>query len=170
MSWKFYEGLVRKHGRHGLLVDTNLLMLFLVGTIDPKYISHFKITANHGFTEQDFLLLASLLKKFQRLVTTPHILAEVSNHADKFKEHSRSRIFACLASMVEQLDEQCEPSKSITKTEAFLKFGLTDAAICILSARHLLVLTVDFPLAGYLQKKGIAVINFNNLRRLNWDP
>ena len=44
---------------------------------------------------------------------------------------------------------------------------MTDTAIGMVAAEKFLVLTVDLPLAGYLNKKGVAAINFNNLR-LSW--
>jgi uncharacterized protein YaiI (UPF0178 family) len=62
------------------------------------------------------------------------------------------------------LEERFEPAKALTKSDAFVKFGLTDTAISVVAAKKFLVLTVDFPLAGYLKKKGVDAINFNNLR------
>lgn len=153
----------------GLLVDTNVLLLFLVGNLDPKLVGRFKVTANQGFDEADFHLLQTFVYRFQKLVTTPHILAEVSNHADKIKGQFRQNLSQRFAALVELLDERSEPAKTLVQSDAFLRFGLTDAAISCLAKKQFLVLTVDFRLAGYLQKEGVSATNFNNLRQFARD-
>jgi hypothetical protein len=60
-----------------ILVDTNLLLLLFLGTVNPARISKFKRTQQ--FSDQDFYLLVSFLSGFDKVVTTPHILKEVSN-------------------------------------------------------------------------------------------
>ncbi len=50
------------------------------------------------------------------------------------------------------------------KSPAFPKFGLTDTGIVHSARGRFLVLTDDFRLAGYLQRQGIDVVNFNYLR------
>lgn len=163
MSSASSASFMSKHYRQGLLADTNVLLLLLVGSLDRGLIKH-KIVSNQGFDEADFDFLYSFVGRFQKLITTPHILAEVSNHADKLKGKDHQRLFLKLASLIETMDEHSEPSKAISKSDAFLRFGLTDAAISCLAKKHFLVLTVDYKLAGYLQKQGAAAINFNNLR------
>ena len=163
-----YAALIRKHAGQGLLIDTNVLMLLLVGNVDPTQIPTVKVTANRGFTERDFDLLVSIVVRFSRIITTPHILAEVSNHADKLKRDSQNKLEA-FVSRIESCDERFDPAAQIAKSVAFEKFGLTDGAISELAMKGVLVLTVDFPLYGYLQKKGADVVNFNHLRPLAWD-
>jgi hypothetical protein len=165
MSLDFFATLMGKNHHKGLLVDTNVLILLLVGSLDTKLIGDFKITANQGFDEADFDLLCSFIGQFQKIVTTPHILAEVSNHADKIKGDARIKIFGQLACLIEQFDEHAEPSRSLVKSDAFVRFGLTDAAISSLASKKFSVLTVDFPLMGYLKKQNVDVINFNHLRQ-----
>jgi hypothetical protein len=64
----------------GLLVDTNLLVLFAVGTVNPNRIETFKRTSR--YTKSDFDLLLRVLGKFNKLYTVAHVLAEVSNLTD----------------------------------------------------------------------------------------
>jgi hypothetical protein len=45
---------MKKFHRKGLLIDTNLLLLLLVGSVDPSLIAINKITANQGFDKLDF--------------------------------------------------------------------------------------------------------------------
>jgi hypothetical protein len=166
MSYEFFVTMMGKHRHKGLLVDTNVLLLLLIGSLDSKLIGKFKITANQGFDEADFNILRSFIEKFKTIVTTPHILAEVSNHADKIKGDDHKRIFGQFISLIQQLDEYAESTKLLVKSDAFVRFGLTDTAISSLASKNFLVLTVDFPLVGYLQTKKADVINFNHLRQM----
>jgi hypothetical protein len=166
MSFEFFVTLMGKHRHKGLLVDTNVLLLLLIGSLDSKLIGNFKITANQGFDEADFNLLRAFVGKFQKIVTTPHILTEVSNHADKIKGDAHKKIFGRFVSLIEQLDEHTETTKALVKSDAFVRFGLTDTAISSLASKNFLVLTVDFPLVSYLQSKKADVINFNHLRQM----
>jgi hypothetical protein len=158
------DSVMSEYCRRGLLVDTNVLLLFLLGSLDRKLIQH-KIVSNQGFDEADFDSLVAFVSRFQKLITTPHILTEVSNHAEKLKGEDRQRIFPKLVSLIEAMDEHSEPSKQISRSDAFVRFGLTDAAISAIAKKQFLVLTVDFALTGYLRKQGIEAINFNNVRQ-----
>src|SRR5277367_6146343 len=151
---------MNKFHRNSLLIDTNLLLLLLIGSINPSLIGKNKITANQDFDEDDFNQLCNFAGNFQKLVTTPHILTEVSNHAGKIKGKDHLKFLQQFISLIEsdKMEEHLESSKLLAKTEAFVKFGLTDTAISHLTSNNLFILTIDFPLAGYLRKKGLKVI------------
>jgi hypothetical protein len=74
------RSLIEKHRGKGALVDTNLLVLYLVGTLNRRKITEFKRTSN--FEISDFDLLSRLIKWFGRLIATPHVLSQVSDLAD----------------------------------------------------------------------------------------
>ena len=168
MTWDHFAPLVSKYRTKGLLIDTNVLLLLLVGSVEPRLIRTSKITNNQGFTEADFELLQIFVGNFKKVVTTPHILAEVSNHAGKMPANQQT-VFCRLASLIERIEEHAEAATSLVQSDAFARFGLTDTAIGALASKGFLVLTVDFPLAGYLEKRGVDAINFNHLRQLNWE-
>jgi hypothetical protein len=157
---------MNKMHRNGVLIDTNLLLLLIIGSFDPALIKKNKITANRGFDEADFNRLLGIIGRFQRLVTTPHILTEVSNHSDKVKGEDHKKFVQQFISLIDKLDERWESSKALSKNDAFVRFGLADTAISRLAEENFFVVTVDLPFAGYLQKKGVNVVNFNNIRQL----
>ena len=64
----------------GLLVDTNLLVLFTIGTVNRDRIEQFKRTRQ--YTKTDYDLLFRVLGQFNPLYTVAHVLAEVSNLTD----------------------------------------------------------------------------------------
>jgi len=67
-------------GRSGLLIDTNLLVLYVVGTVNLDRIDSVKRTRQ--YTQRDYRLLVRLLNNFSSLYTLAHVMAEVSNLTD----------------------------------------------------------------------------------------
>jgi hypothetical protein len=160
-----YVELVNSYRRKGLLVDTSLLLLFVVGLSGRMHIPTFKRTKK--FTEQDFDVLAYLFGLFSRIVTTPNIMTEVSNLLGQAADRVRAGFLTYFAEAVSKLGEEYTPSSHLTKYAHFSKFGLTDSATIEAAKGKYLVLTDDFPLVGYLQSAGIDVINFNHLRSMH---
>ena len=158
-------GLIEKHRSKGALIDANLLILYLVGKTNKRRIEDFKPC--DVFEIEDFDLLEALVEYLGGVITTPHILTEVSNLAKlEAKELSAFRQVYKLA--VEQMDEFYDESRAVVADAAFMPLGLTDAAIAVLQRRNRLVLTADFNLWGTLQGRGVDAVNFTHLRALNW--
>jgi len=59
MPDEYLEGLIRKHRSAGVVTDTNLLLVLLIGLCDRKMIEKFKRTQK--YTAKDFDLLLQLL-------------------------------------------------------------------------------------------------------------
>ena len=155
--------LLRKYRRKGVLIDTNLLIGYIIGNLNPQHLQHCRATKGH-FSPDDFLLLRRFVSQFSSVVTTPHILTEVSNLATRLPDELHADFRMAFRLIIDRLSEEFEPSKRISAKEEFLRFGLTDTAISSVAPGRYLVLTDDLTLAGYLNKKGVAVINFNNVR------
>jgi hypothetical protein len=124
-------------------------------------ISRFKRT--QVYTSADFDLLKTLLGYFRGILVTPHILAEVNSLMGQMPDPHLGACRKEFLRCIDAADESHSPSSDAAHLECFAKFGLTDSTICQLSANHA-VLTDDFPLAGFLAKRGADVINFNHLR------
>lgn len=149
----------------GVLVDSNLLLLYFVGAFDPELIPKFKRTMM--YTPEDHSLLVRVLGFFERVVTTPHVLTEVSNLAGQLPSHLTTGVFAKFAAGITLLDEQVAPAIELSKQRAFTRFGITDSAVLHHARGHFLVLTDDFRLSQYLQHEDVDVFNFNHLRMYN---
>ncbi|MBW4491831.1 MAG: hypothetical protein KME26_01710 [Oscillatoria princeps RMCB-10] len=158
--------LFKRYKKKGILVDTNILLLWFVGTVNRQRISRFNRTEK--FTPEDYDLLLQLLRAFDKIVTTPNILTEVNSLANQLGEPERSQCLAIFAKGGAKLDEFYIESKKAAGMENFSKFGLTDCGIVELARDRYLVLTDDLKLAGYLKKEKIDTVNFNNLRPLGW--
>ena len=158
--------LVQRYRDSGILVDTNILLLYFIGKYDVNRIPLFKRTAQ--FAIEDFNILSILLAQFKRIISTPNILSEVSNLSQQLGEPNRTGFFDTFAEQIYILDECYIESKSVSKKGEFTKFGLTDSVTINLSFKKYLILTDDFRLSNYLAKNEIDVINFNHIRVLGW--
>jgi len=151
------------HDGKGLLIDSNLLLLFFVGIHDRNRILKFKRTAK--FTIEDFDCLVSLIQRFKEIVTTPSILTEVSNFLGYLPAGLQNSFFRHFSYGLKNLQEHYAPSRELAEEKCFPRFGLTDTAILQAARGRFVVLTDDFPLLQFLQHEKIDVINFNHLRR-----
>ena len=112
--------------RSGLLVDTSLLVLFTVGTVNRDRIDMFKRTSR--YTKSDFDLLLRVLGKFTKLYTVAHVLAEVSNLTDLAgAEGQQAR--RVLRNTISLLNEVEMSSARSAEDRHYQKLGLVDAAI-----------------------------------------
>jgi rRNA-processing protein FCF1 len=160
------SSLFARYRQKGILIDTNILLLYFVGYTNRERISRFNRTQQ--FIPEDYDTLVQILEYFQKVVTTPNILTEVNSLANQLGEPERSQCFRIFAQGISRLEEYYTQSKAVATNEKFTKFGLTDCAILNLARDRYLVLTDDLKLAVYLQKEGIDTVNFNNIRVYGW--
>jgi hypothetical protein len=156
--------LVQKYRRKGILVDANLLVVLLVGKLGPAHLKNCRATKLTSFTPEDYSRLVQGVTKFDTLVTTPHILTEVSNLAGRLPEPLLGDFRAMFREVVKKFAEQTLAAAEIARDPHFLRFGLTDTAISMIAPGRYLVLTVDLPLCGLLKQRKVDVINFNYFR------
>jgi hypothetical protein len=157
--------LIEKHRAKGVLVDTNLLVLFLVGKVSRKRILNFKRTGD--FTIEDFDLLVRLIGWFGKLIATPHVLSQVSDLTDLTGDEL-TEIRELFKVLVENIEESYDTSRPLVGDPVFRRLGLTDAAIATVCSRRVLVLTADVQLYVALQERDIDALNFNHIRPLGW--
>jgi len=157
---------ISKHKNSGVLIDTNLLLLYFVGKFNKDTIKFFKRTKNYN--EEDFIFLSKLITLSGKIVTTPQILTEVSNLAGELKDNIKNKFFDLFSREIQLLDEEYKESKAIAICNEFNKYGITDALIILLAKENIYVITNDFPLSNYLQSKNIDVLNINNIRPYYW--
>jgi rRNA-processing protein FCF1 len=151
--------LIQKYKQKGLLVDTNILLLYIVGIVNVDLIRNFSRTAN--FTENDFYLVEKFINFFDVNITTPHILTEVSDLLG-----NRIELQLALGKYIELIEEKFLESKQITRTKTFLQFGLADTAITEAAKNSYLVVTDDNPLFGYLVNQKIDAVNLDQIRMI----
>jgi hypothetical protein len=164
------EEFIRRHRSTGVLVDSQLMLLWLVGRKWPARIGTFKRT--QAYDLQAFLILEAFLSQFSRIVTTPNVMTEVSNLAGALDQGSRHEIFTYWRDVAGATlsDERYIESGAARQAPSFPRLGITDAAIEVLAGGGTGILTDDLPLYVQLSEQGRHVLNFTHLRALAWEP
>ena len=145
-----------------LILDTNLLVLFVVGTASRDYIAkHKRLTA---FTESDYDILQVIVAHALAVFVTPNTLTETSNLAAYIAEPARSRVFHVLRRLIETCEEKYIPASSAAHRPEFIRLGLTDAVLLEAMSAEAALLTTDLDLYLAASAAGASAVNFNHLR------
>lgn len=147
-----------------LLLDANLLLLYVVGCASTDYIPNYKRLK--AFRLEDFFILRDMISNASSIRSTPNILTEVSNLSVHIQEPAQSEIRKYLRNIVRVLEETFVPSITAVQQNEFTWLGLTDAAIIWLAAEKTTVMSADLKLCQALHAKGLKALNFNHYRDL----
>lgn len=142
-----------------VLIDTNVVLLYLVGSLDTSLIRNFSRTSM--FTENDFEHVSKFVDYFDYKISTPNVLTEVSDLID-----NRQDLQIVLKAYIELAQETFIPSKEVCQEPGFIQFGLADMANLITAKDSYLVFTDDRPLFGYLTNLGIDAVNLDQVRMI----
>jgi hypothetical protein len=147
-----------------IILDTNLLLLFVVGTASPKYIAmHKKLKS---YANEDFLLLARLLSSAAQIVVTPNTLTETSNLAGYIADPALTHIFLVLRQLItsDATKEQLVGSEIAAARPEFIRLGLTDSVLLHIANDSNMLLTADVGLYLAALASGKKAANFNHFR------
>jgi len=161
------EYYIQKYSSKGVILDTNLLILYLVGSYDKNNIKKFKRT--HSFEIEDFKFIASLLKFFRNIVVTPQILAEISNFTFEETTPDFSSYFTNAINWLQKTNEKYFHKNDLLPIPCLANIGFTDLTIIEASKnKRLLVLTDDGSLCSFLTSFDCDFINLNHIRGERW--
>ena len=147
----------------GLFIDTNLLVLLVVGSEGRELIA--KHRRLDGYSVNDYDILLDLIRQVAQVFVTPNTLTETSNLLAQHGEPERSRILRRLKYIVHQSEEVVVDSTVATGNSQFEHLGLTDAALLEVITSQTPLVTVDFDLyIAALEKGWDTVVNFAQLR------
>lgn len=120
-------------GSRALLLDTNLLLLFLVGSKDPGLVTSSRRL--NAFEVDDYYLLGELIdaNRFNQLVSTPHILTEASNLLGLENQMTKSAGREAIKEYVQHCTEITHGAHMLVDEPEYNRLGLTDVAIKIAS-------------------------------------
>ena len=151
--------------RDGFLINTNLLILLVVGSVGRALIA--KHRRLEGYTGEDYDALIDLLGQTNRTFVTPNTLTEASNLLGQHGEPERSLFFQTVQSLIHQSQEIVVASVEASRNHSFTRLGLTDAALLETITPERPLLTVDLDL--YLEAIRIShdtAVNFTHFREL----
>ena len=149
----------------GYFIDANLLVLLVVGSVGQELI------AKHGrleeYTAEDYDLLLELLRQTRQpqIYVTPNTLTEASNLLSQHGEPERSRILERLQYLIGDSREVVVESVQASTNSAFVRLGLTDAALLEVVTAETPLITVDLGLyLAALEKGPDTALNFTHYR------
>ena len=154
---------LQKYKSRGVLVDSSLLVVYLVGSFDRRHLVNCRAIKS-SFTNEEFQLLARIIGLFDLVVTTPHVLTEVSNLAGRLPTRLHVPFRTFFASVMNQLLEQNASAADLSLAPQFVRFGIADTAISLVAPGKYFVLTEEAALYSLLLANGVDVMNFNHVR------
>ena len=144
-----------------LLLDTNVLLLLLVGLLRADRIGGKRL---EKFTSDDFRRVLEWAAEYPKHISLPNILTEASNFLGDSKQELVKGGQGALAKYIATLEEVYVPSLDVVWGAAYGAIGLTDAAILYLADFKICVVSVDYNLCNRLALEGVEVRNPFNFR------
>jgi hypothetical protein len=148
--------------RNVVILDSNLLLLLIVGLASRSYISRHKRLQD--YEELDFDLLKELLDSAANIIVTPNTLTETSNLVGQIAEPARTQIFQRFRLILNAFEERYVESSRAAEQNEFVRLGLADAAQLDLAGESHTLLTVDLDLYLAAIGRGFKAENFNHYR------
>jgi hypothetical protein len=117
----------------------------------------------------DGALLVQYVQRFDRILTTQHVLAETSNlcrqiikgqHLSDFS----TKLYPLFCSEMPESFQQCPVDGNRIDRGIFGRLGLTDSGLAYLVQTNLLLLTDDLDLFVAAVERGQDAINFTHMR------
>ncbi|MEN3371021.1 MAG: hypothetical protein V7609_3164 [Verrucomicrobiota bacterium] len=154
---------LQRYKSRGILVDSSLLVVYLVGSFDRRHLVNCRAIKS-SFTNAEFELLAKIIGLFDVLITTPHVLTEVSNLAGRLPARLHTPFRKFFAAIMNNLLEENTPASDVSLAPHFVRFGVADTAISLVAPGKYFVLTEEVALYSHLAASGVDVMNFSHIR------
>ncbi len=134
------------------LIDTNLLVLLVVGNVNPDLIA--KHRRLEGYTFSDYEVLIGPVNLVDRVFLTPNTLTKASNLLGQHGEPERTLLMDGLRALIEGGNEIVIASAQASANPAFPSLGLTDAVLLEAASEERPLVTVDARLYSLATAKG----------------
>lgn len=148
----------------GIIIDTNLLILLVVGMASRDYIKNHRRLKSYN--SDDYDLLVSIASNFGHIVLTPNTLTETSNLIGKISSPAREHILKVFQEFVSENKEIYHVSRLAIWRSEFLRLGLTDSVLLNIGDDENVLLTADVELWLSALNLGQKAENFNHYRQL----
>lgn len=116
---------------NGLLIDTNMLIVLLIGSYSPDLIPKCEKTSDYD--ENDFIYIKRLIAETRaKIIVTPHILAEVSNLTFRgiiYEPGFSQYVEGLIAILQESQEHHIKKASLMGHTGLLASFGFTDLSV-----------------------------------------
>lgn len=143
----------------GILLDTNLLLVFVVGNVEPGLLGGKRTT---GYSVKDYQQIQAILAEFGKFVVLPQILAETAAMLKQCASEVSTvqRLNEELARFIHdsRVIELLPSSKDAVLHPAYRWLHYTDAAILEGAGEEYLIFTAD---GGLIREAGERALPFD---------
>jgi hypothetical protein len=145
-----------------VLIDTNVLILFIVGSTGRSIVAAHK-RCNNQFSEEDFDLLLAVLGDAPELILLPNVVTEASNLLAQIANPYKDALLRTLKVAVLTFREVYVASRTAVERAEFKFIRLTDCALLDTRDKSFHLLTVDLDLYLAFSRAGRPATNFRHV-------
>ncbi len=145
-----------------ILIDSNALIVLLLGLMNPEIINHHKRTS--PYDKEDFYNLLIAIKSLDRLVVLPNIWTEVDNVLNDFRGNLKYIYISKIITLIKVVLEKYLPSNLAIDNPAFYDLGITDALVLHHAKNCEFLITSDSVLSDYAVANGIKVYDMIKIK------
>jgi rRNA maturation endonuclease Nob1 len=142
-----------------MVIDTNALVLLIVGLIDKNLISRHKRTS--GFDKKDFDNLRLIARKPSDIIVPNNVWTEVDNLLNGFRGIHKSEYYLLLKKLIQETTEEYIASVDLVNKDSFQTVGITDSILLELSLATQHLITSDYELTNIARSKRVKVYNLH---------
>jgi len=138
-----------------ILIDTNALILLLIGLMDVRLIDKHKRTSI--YEEQDFNDLISVIGSVDRLIVLPNVWTEADNLLNNFGGEQKYQYVIKTIETIKTTTETYIESIKGAESYNYFHLGLTDSLLLECAKECDLLITSDSSLSDYAVANGVQV-------------
>jgi rRNA-processing protein FCF1 len=138
-----------------ILIDTNALIVLLLGLMDKRLINKHKRTSI--YEEQDFDDLISVIGSLDKLVVLPNVWTETDNLLNDFGGELKYQYMVQTIEAMKSTSEKYIESIKGFESDSFFDLGLTDSLLLSCAKECEFLITSDSGLSDYAKANGVLV-------------
>lgn len=154
----------------GLIIDTNLLIVYFIGRFDQNQLEHCNSTK--GYNLEDVAIIAEVLKSFTYRLVFPNQLTETSNQVFRDLKRGQKRDFVkWLRNYFEELTEKYIPTEAAIERYYALDHDLADCVVLHHlenTDKNFFVFSEDGPLANQAHSFGHDSKSMAEIQSKRW--
>ena len=146
-----------------ILIDTNSLVVLIIGLIDENLIETHKRTSI--YTKKDFQDLLLVIENFENLIVLPNIWTEVDNLLNSFSGNYKWQYLLKIKELIALSSEKYFSTNLAVSSDYFINVGITDSLVLKLAKECKFIITSDSQLSDIATAEGIKV--YDMIRKRN---
>lgn len=148
---------------HGVLLDTSLLIVVLVGFWRPNVVGH-RVTGDQ-YGERDFRFLAGVVERARPWIVTSHLLTQADDRVDRLHGTANLECRGVISRLLDRVQEHHPSAVHVVEEPLFPRLGLADSGVIHVARRiPCVVLTSDAELHRELERVHLASLHYPSLR------